>query len=186
MFNIKDFVLKNLEEELSYFKDGRFKTFAVKCIEYSPPLYWKKPAAFYNGHHPYDELGAWGNLRHVKRVFIIGRELAEAEGLSSDDHDILLVALLIHDIGKYGREGTEEKIMSDHPLLVRAMIPTDILDYTTGNKILKIVESHMGRWGKIPPYTKLEKLAHYADYLASRLSIYVYVKLKLIEKVGKG
>jgi len=173
-------ILKKLANQINCIQDKAVRTFTVSAIKASPLEYWVKPSAQHTGHHPPDELGEWGNLLHVKRGVEIGMALAEAEDLGSLERDYLVSALLIHDIGKYGVDGKEEKINPKHPMLVREIlrdVRTEGLEHGA-TVIFGIAVTHMGRfsvYGRMP-WTRLERLGHYADYLASREYMTIEVK----------
>ena len=174
-----NYALYNLQEEVALISDVKTRGFAVECIFNAPGLYWYRPSAFFKSHHPDDELGEWGNLIHVKRVLVMAKMMVEIEDLSVIDRDTLYPALIIHDIGKYGVDGEEERIRKDH-----AEIAAAILEKYVGTNIepikpiIEIVRRHMGRWAEVKPVTVLEKLGHYCDCIASRVNINIPVVLK--------
>lgn len=103
-------VSTELQEEFNLITNPLMRTWIDECIFYSPANYWIKPSGFYDGHHPKDEHSEWGNLIHVKRTIKIAAILADIENLSNHEHNILIAALLIHDIGKYGLDGVGIRI----------------------------------------------------------------------------
>jgi len=180
-FHISRDVLDNLMGEISLIANPTIKEWVCQCLFHSPPEFWIKPSAYHEGHHPKDELGKWGNLKHVKRVVKIAVMLAEIENLSTHNKDLLISACLIHDIGKYGTDGSSEKIQRNHPTLVRQMAK-DTLDGQDKNAILTIAESHMGRWYNPRPETLLQWMCHYADYIASRDTIIIPIVTRGLEQ----
>ncbi len=174
-----DIVIANLTSELQAITRQEIKAFTLACIKASPPQFWQKPSAFYAGHHPDDELQEWGNLRHVKRTVLIALILADMEALAAAERDLLISALIIHDIGKYGPTGNSARILMEHPDFVSAMVKECELEAELKTPLLGIVIAHMGRWGRVKPQTKLEVLGHYADCIASRHSLNIPVSLTL-------
>jgi len=174
-------VSTELQEEFNLITNPLMRTWIDECIFYSPANYWIKPSGFYDGHHPKDEHSEWGNLIHVKRTIKIAAILADIENLSNHEHNILIAALLIHDIGKYGLDGKNPKIIKEHPLIVREMISnfhlTTNLDKTIVDDILSLVETHMGRWHNPRPSTLLQWVCHYADCIASQPDLVIPVSL---------
>lgn len=162
-----DEILKRLANEIDMIQEPETKDFTIAAIKLSPVKYWHRPSAQTPGHHPDDEHAEWGNLLHVKRTVRIVFDLAETAGTPPIIRDLLISGMLIHDIGKYGINGDNEKIGPEHPFLVKYMI-TSLHDFELFDEVIGIVESHMGRWGDRPPQTGLEILGHCADYLASR------------------
>lgn len=178
---ISNIVFDNLQSELNLIKNQTIRAFVGMCID-TIPQYWERPSAYHEGHHPKDELGKWGNLKHIKRVVKIALMLSEIENLPTYQQDLLIAASLIHDIGKYGIDGNSDKIQTNHPILVRQMVKNYGLDDNTKNDILTIVESHMGRWYSPRPDTLLQWMCHYADYIASRSSMNIPIILKGLSK----
>ena len=174
-----NYALDNLLSELSLIKDLETRNFTTDVILHAPGLYWYRPSAFFRGHHPEDELGVWGNLIHVKRVLIIAKEFVGMEDLDVPSADALYSGLTMHDIGKYGINGTEERIQKNHPDLVAQILQRNRANpITLIELIMGIVVTHMGRWGNIKPATQLEKIGGYCDCIASRTSVVIPIKLK--------
>ena len=181
MTDIHTLVLKSLAPDLATITTTAIRTFTTECIKASPAAYWLKPSAFYKGHHPADELQEWGNLRHVKRTLVIATILAEINELLPFDRDMLYSALIIHDIGKYGPGGDSERILNEHPELVPGMVVGVSMSVNPrwAYEILGVVITHMGRWGKYPPVSRMEHLGHYADCIASRATLDIRVEIKV-------
>jgi len=175
-----NYALDNLLPELSLIKDLQTRNSTTQVILSTPGLFWYRASAFYKGHHPDDELGDWGNLLHVKRVVLVGKVLAVSENLGNDESSAFFSSLTLHDIGKYGVDGEQERIQKDHPELGKRIILAYLGREASSieESMVSIVLTHMGRWGKVRPVTQLEKLGHYCDAIASRADISIPVKLK--------
>jgi len=171
-----NYALTNLLDELSLIKDLETRNFTTQVILNTPGLFWYRASAFYKGHHPDDELGDWGDLLHVKRVVLIGRAFAASENLGNDESSTFFSGLILHDIGKYGVDGEQERIQRDHPDLGVEIINRR-MQYTYLG-VEAIIRTHMGRWGKVKPTTTLEKLGHYCDCIASRADITIPITLR--------
>ena len=173
-----NYALDNLLIELSLIKDLSVRNFTTSVILKTPGLFWYRPSAYFKGHHPSDEYSEWGNLLHIKRTLVIAKEFTGIEDLDTSSSDILYSGLLVHDIGKYGPDGLEERIqLKTHAhiavVLIKDMGYTDSFVPT----ILGVVLTHMGRWGDFKPSTPLEKLGSYCDCIASRANINIPIKL---------
>ena len=173
-----NYALDNLLTELSLIKDLSVRNFTTSVILKTPGLFWYRPSAYFKGHHPSDEYSEWGNLLHIKRTLVIAKEFTGIEDLDTSSSDILYSGLLVHDIGKYGPDGLEERIqLKTHAhiavVLIKDMGYTDSFVPT----ILGVVLTHMGRWGDFKPSTPLEKLGSYCDCIASRANINIPIKL---------
>ena len=174
-----NYALDNLLIELSLIKDLSVRNFTTSVILKTPGLFWYRPSAYFKGHHPSDEYSEWGNLLHIKRTLVIAKEFTGIEDLDTSSSDILYSGLLVHDIGKYGPDGLEERIqLKTHAhiavVLIKDMGYTDSFVPT----ILGVVLTHMGRWGSVKPSTPLEKLGSYCDCIASRANINIPIKLR--------
>ena len=174
-----NYALDNLLIELSLIKDLSVRNFTTSVILKTPGLFWYRPSAYFKGHHPSDEYSEWGNLLHIKRTLVIAKEFTGIEDLDTSSSDILYSGLLVHDIGKYGPDGLEERIqLKTHAhiavVLIKDMGYTDSFVPT----ILGVVLTHMGRWGDFKPSTPLEQLGSYCDCIASRANINIPIKLR--------
>jgi 23S rRNA maturation-related 3'-5' exoribonuclease YhaM len=174
-----NYALDSLIVELSLIKDLSVRNFATSVILNTPGLFWYRPSAYFRGHHPDDEYKEWGNLLHVKRVLVIAREFTSIEDLDTSSSDTLYSGLLVHDIGKYGADGLEERIqLKTHAHIAVVLIKDMNYNDAFVTPILGVVLTHMGRWGDFKPSTPLEKLGSYCDCIASRVNINIPVKLK--------
>ena len=175
-----NYALDNLLTELSLIKDLSIRNFTTSIILKTPGTFWYRPSAYFKGHHPDDELHEWGNLLHIKRTLVIAKEFVGIEDLDMSSSDILYSGLLMHDIGKYGSDGLEERIqLKTHAEIAVNFILAHLESEATlaQEQILGIVISHMGRWGSVKPSTPLEKLGSYCDCIASRANINIPIKL---------
>jgi len=191
-------VVSNLREDLELIGDEYLRMITEAFLEFYVPVgIWKKRSSL--NHHCKDERGDWGNLRHTKRVVKIAYLLAIADELPVEERDLLIAACIVHDVGKYGVDGKAEAIQDNHPELVRLMFDKTIDNNSDDEELLKyqelqekpmvakicdIVDSHMGQWGNIKPVTKLQKMCHYADYIASREDINIPVKIDIDKSLG--
>ena len=178
-----NYALDCLLPELALIRDLSIRNLTTTMILRAPGLFWYRPSAYFPNHHPNDELKEWGNLIHTKRGIVIAQIFVSMEDLPSTDSDVLYSGLLIHDIGKYGPEGTEERIqLKTHAEIAMKLILANLDHEATSAEeaIAAIVLRHMGRWGASKPVTQLEKIASYCDCIGSRVNINIPIKLKLI------
>lgn len=173
------------KEELALIKNETIKQFALNGIAILPDYFFEMPASTTGKYHPSYALGKGGLLRHTKAmvgiiIMLVGMEMWSM-GLSSDDIDLAIASAILHDGWKKG-DATTKWTTKDHPLFaVRELKKDDIASKILPDEQFKIVcgcmESHMGQhWSPedafLPkPATKLEKLVHQADYLASRKNL---------------
>lgn len=186
----KELRLKTFERELGWFKDEKKKKFGELLIENAPEYFFKIPASTSKKYHPPFDLIEGGLVNHTKCVMFMAHHLATAIRYDDNDHDLLLIGALAHDMWKLGGlEGYPESqhTIWEHPQAaasyVKAMYNTheDLLGSRDDMiKVCKAIHSHMGIFAHDPEYLKegkqpmpkpeieFEKNLHASDYLASR------------------
>ncbi len=176
------------KKELNYLKKEEIKEAAVYLIEKLPSYFFEIPASSTGKYHPSYAVGEGGLLRHTKAAVRIAYELLNdpviQDKYTQEEQDIMLLALMIHDGLKSGKEHSKYTKF-DHPLLVAGLIEEEKehlkLNESQIELLKKVIASHMGPWNKdfdgneiLPvPQTKYEKFVHMCDYLASRKCILI-------------
>lgn len=171
------------KKELGYIKNERIRESCKTMISLLPDYFFLIPASSTGKYHPEFTLGDAGLVRHVKAAVIIAHDLLEnptiGEKYTSDEKDLMIMALLLHDGLKSGLVHNRYT-QFDHPTLIKNYIidNKDKLSLEDNElKLLgKVIESHMGPWNTdyngnevLPkPKTKYENFVHMCDYLASR------------------
>ena len=176
--------IKCFEKELIYIKNPQIKTFTEKAIENMPDYFFEVSASSTGKFHPTYALGAGGLLRHTRATIRIAVEMFRMEMFnyfSSDEKDLILASLFIHDGRKSGNE-KQTYTVAEHPLLqAMAIQNNDELKNTLPKEQIDIicdnVRSHMGHWNAdyktgeeiLPkPKTRMQNFVHMCDFLASR------------------
>jgi 23S rRNA maturation-related 3'-5' exoribonuclease YhaM len=173
-------ISKEFEKELGYIKDSNLREFITKVLD-SLPVYFSTTAASTTGkYHPSYALGEGGLVRHTKAAVRIAKELVGSGLFGTVNEDVIYPSLIVHDGLKCGNNGSQYTVF-DHPLLISNFVEEkanefNFEDKDTISEIKKCVECHMGQWNTdkrsgviLPkPETKIEKVVHLADYLASR------------------
>lgn len=96
------------------------RKFTEDILSVAPESFWTKRASQH--HHPIDERQGQGTLLHTIRTVKLSAFVAEALNLDTIQHDILLSAMCLHDVCKYGLPGTETEFTTpEHPNLVRIL-----------------------------------------------------------------
>ena len=169
-------------KEINYIKNSEYRENIKILLDLLPDYFYEIAASSTGKYHPSYTLGSGGLVRHTKTVVRIAYELLENEtvGFKFNDRekDLMLMALLLHDGLKHGKEG--KKYAFAHPLLASSFIKEN-QDKTTLNDedillITNIIEAHMGQWNTdyyseevLPlPKNKYQRFGHMCDYLASR------------------
>ena len=171
------------KEEINYIKNENIRQSLIYMIEKLPDYFFEIAAASTGKYHPEYAQGEGGLLRHTKAAVRIGYELlcnpAIGDKYTSDEKDIMLMGLLLHDGLKSGLI-KEEYTKVDHPVLVANYIKDNKDKLTlTDNEIefiCNVIESHMGPWNTdykgnevLPkPINKYQRFVHMCDFLASR------------------
>ena len=175
--------IKVFEKELNYIKNNSYKEDLKILINLLPDYFFEIPASSTGKYHPKYALGDGGLVRHTKVVVRIGYELLNNESIgfsfTSDEKDLLLMAMLLHDGLKSGINH-EKYTRFDHPLLISKLI-LDNKDKLTLNDyeitlVRNAIEAHMGQWNVdyngnevLPkPHNKYQRFVHMCDFLASK------------------
>ena len=175
-------------EEISYIKNDKIKKALIYMINKLPDYFFIVPATSTGKYHPSYASGEGGLLRHTKAAVRIAYELlndpAIGEKYTSDERDLMIMGLLLHDGLKLGKE--ESKYTKfDHPILMANYIEEekDNLELTDSerNLVMDVIKTHMGPWTTDydgievleKPKTKYQNFVHMCDYLASRKCILI-------------
>ena len=170
-------------------------------INHSPNYFWTTPASKSGKHHNEDECVDGGLLVHIKRATNMSLILMKGIGWydhkgqeirkeKEECHDIVLAAIILHDLLTAGFEGREKKngdsLTTDpmHPYYVREKIRMGKIMYENEeifmyklpffDKIMRAIEGHYGYWSVMPHTANLEDaqspefIVYMADYIASR------------------
>ena len=179
---------KLFEVELSYLKSDRIKNACLEMTKLLPDYFYEVPASSTGKYHPSYSLGEGGLLRHSKAAMRIGYELLQDPSIgdkyTSDEKDLMLMALLIHDGLKSGNP-QEKCTRFDHPILMADYLMD--CEESLGLEVEEIeflgdvIKTHMGVWTTDyngnevleKPKTKYQNFVHMCDYLASRKCLLV-------------
>lgn len=169
-------------KEINYIKNERIRNSLITILDLLPDYFYHIPASSTGKYHPEFTLGDKGLVRHTKVAVRIAYELLQDSAINnftSDEKDLLLFALTIHDGLKNGINH-DKYTAFDHPLQISKFVRDnkDKLELTDDelNLVCSCVETHMGPWTTDyngnevlqRPKTKYQCFVHMADYLASR------------------
>lgn len=176
--------VKLLQKEIDYINDENLKNDAIYLVSILPDYFFEVDASSTGKYHPKYASGDKGLLRHVKAAVKMAVELLAnpiiEKPYSSRDKDLIVLALIVHDGLKYGKNKTDKYTKFEHPILISDYIKEvrDNLQMTDEDveKLCSMVASHMGPWNTnsyssivLPlPKAPIEKFVHMCDYLASR------------------
>ncbi len=174
-------IQKYLEYGLSQIKKTSIKNFVIKTLlQKVPEYFWFISSS--KKHHNKDERGEQGLLLHTFRVTKILTQLIDALSVDIKDQDCLYAAAILHDACRCGFSGREKKnketeeLWTDylHPYYVRALFSKKYGKNGFFDKIMTIIEGHMGKYSHIPKTYDAKEIhdpvfvLHMADYVASR------------------
>lgn len=164
----------NLDYELNQITYPELRQLVEQMLHYAPAYFWVAPAS--RRHHYPDEREKYGTVLHTKRAFIVMKHLCEMNNIVGFDQELLLCAILVHDICKNGvSEEGEGRTVGDHENLLKKRFSRyiNIISHEYWPKIVYLVSAHMGIWGRHKPITKEQQLVHLADYISTRSNIKV-------------
>lgn len=169
---------KVFETELNLIANNEIRTLVVEVLQLAPAYFWEVPSSTSGKHHPPDENTPGGRVLHTKRAVYIAYQLATMENLSELETDLLLAAMVIHDIYCQGPDDIPSpKMDREHPVLVRGKT-AHLAGAPYYDDVISIVEAHMGCWGPVIPESKLQHLASTADYISSRREVRIDVRYR--------
>ena len=168
--------MKQLAYEVYQIMHPELRDCVIAALEAAPEYFWTAPAS--RNHHPPDERVTGGIIKHVKRAFVLGKQLCRAHGIVGFRRELILSAILVHDVCVQGEEDKGVGYtVGDHELLLRKYYidygVAQLVDNTYWTRILELVETHSGRWGEKRPENQMQYIVHIADYISSRSNVIV-------------
>lgn len=158
-----------LYSQIELISNPSIRNFVQDLVGLGRSSFFTRPAS--RNHHLPDERGESGNLLHSIRVIKIVLVIADACSVTEDVKNILVAAATLHDLRRYGPKDEFDYSCENHPLLVRKMAEEHSLSCDYYELIMRIVENHMGKWGKPPfaPNVGLDEVLHLADCIEAHL-----------------
>lgn len=169
-----------LSTPLQSIKNDEIRAWVNAMLDIAPQAFWERPCSSTGKHHRPDENEIGGQIVHTARVCNVAAHLANMVQLSDSDYDILIASAILHDTCKYGLDGKSTYTNENHPQLLEILRDNNCIFLPPCQyykEILLNIAQHMGRWTPepIPPPTKLGKLLHIADFIASRNNIEIQI-----------
>lgn len=170
--------------EIGWIADEKLREFCKTAVSGLPDYFFEVAASSTGKYHPEYALGSGGLVRHTKAAVKIAHELLQLEMFqkkyTSEEQDLILIALILHDGRKHGVEKSKYTV-AEHPVLAADYIKevnekTSLLTEEQECILAGLIRSHMGQWntdryGNVlmpKPVTPMQKFVHLCDYLASR------------------
>ena len=174
--------------ELGYMKNDRIRKSCLAMINVLPEYFFEIEASSTGKYHPSYALGKGGLVRHTKAAVRIAFDLLSDPSIgdkyTSDEKDLMLMGLLLHDGVKCGIE-KEKYTRFDHPIMMCEVIMDNEenmeLEMEEIEFVCDVIKTHMGPWTTDyngvevleKPKTKYQNFVHMCDYLASRKTLEV-------------
>jgi hypothetical protein len=145
-------------EELSHIQKPGIRDFTLMCFEkLTASYFWDFTASSTQTHHPKVSNKEHGLVLHTKLAVWWGRHLAERSNVRN--LDVIVSALLLHDLQKFGKILDENKkptlaeYLETHGPLLAVQIENIYHSMNVNDEIKKDIKSiitcvawHMGRW----------------------------------------
>ena len=163
---------------LSQINNKDIRLFTVECLKDAPDFLETVPASVSGKYHPPEACEKGGLCWHVLAACHYATIFFKAFKWETNEirADIILSALLLHDIGKQESYSGKFWAYKNHPLTAGKMISRykDLLPEKAFNLIHSCVIHHMGPW--TPPniikainrYNICELIVYQSDYLSSQ------------------
>lgn len=183
--------------ELKLIQNDKIREFCKTALTLLPEYFYHIAASSTGKYHPPYALGEGGLVRHTKAAVRFANHILDLQQFkqqfNSDDRDLIICALLLHDGKKHGDGGNKFTVF-EHPLIcAKWILECDDLDNIISDNqrhiIADCISSHMGEWNTSNrsqtvlalPITKYQKIVHLCDYLASRKDIIVTFETEGLE-----
>ena len=192
-------MLTKFDDELNMIWNPLCKEFAKYCVNHIHERFFEEAASTTGKYHPAYAIGKAGLYRHTCAAVAIANSLMELDCVKNNitifgmnesfAHDVVILALIMHDSCKCGRDWDSRYTRHDHPILAKEFVNDLYLQALSEGQIEaaefmksyvyavgKCIESHMGQWNRcnwsleiLPlPIENIQIFVHLCDYLASR------------------
>lgn len=159
--------------ELAWITDQKICDFVLKVFEHVDTRFFTIPATSSGMNHPVQSQGEGGLVRHTKMAVYFGRRLSKVYGLDVYETDLVIAALILHDVCKPNERkngGTSDKW---HDELVSDLIRNvDYPPYAFVSMLAMMTLRHMGPFrdmnGRFVEMSSLAQIVILADYVVSQ------------------
>jgi hypothetical protein len=164
---------KHFAEEISQIKNMSLVTIIEYILDKADSDFWEMPASSSGVNHPKTSNGKGGQIKHIQSAFWIAHTLCESFQLKQIQKDVVLSAVLLHDICKHSynidthaEEGADFIRNCCIKMTENGMLSTKFQWVET---LALLVENHMGPYSD--NYTSdnmFQAIVHSADMISSR------------------
>lgn len=169
---------KLFKDVLAQINNTSIRAFTIACLKDAPDNLEIIPASTSGKFHPPTARKEGGLVWHINRACNIANMFFNAYQFTNVEikGDIVLSALLLHDIGKKEKYGKDYNSYKNHPIIASKMIQKhkDMLPEKVFKLIQGCVIHHMGCWTPvshkkpISKYNLLELIVYNSDYISSQ------------------
>lgn len=169
--------LEIFSTELNLIKNLEIRKFVETCLNEAPEYFFTVAASSTGKYHPSYALGEGGLVRHTQAATRIAYELFRTEMFpyNSDQQDIIIGSLILHDTYKHGLNGSKYTVV-EHPIIAaeRVMKSKGVIKQEWRELISNNIRTHMGRFNTDyktgrevleKPKTGMQNFVHMCDYL---------------------
>lgn len=175
---------------LEQIENIKIRKFTEACLKDAPDYLNTIPASVSGKYHPIEATKEGGLVWHIRRACYFGNMFFKSfqwngnpkKGIKPDIRsDIVLSALILHDIGKKKSYGKDYWAYVNHPVTASKMISKhkDMLPEKVFKLIDKCVKFHMGPWTPknikkdMTKYNICELITYQSDYLSAQKTLQI-------------
>jgi len=167
-------LVDSLYKQVKKIKDADIQKFTNLALDHAPPEFWIAPCSSSGHHHPPEDNGEGGVMRHLIKGIYMSLELARFFSISETNTDIVVSGYILHDIQKNGIPWGN-KTDDTHGKIASLWLMQFPLKEPEKEAICNCVRYHMGQWVQpeeeviraLHP-TKNELIVQLTDYVCSR------------------
>ena len=163
-----------LDLQIQKIQDSEIQSFVRQALDNTPREFWTAQSSPSGKHHPPEDQGEGGIVRHVIKCVYISDELSSFFSLSDTKRDVVVASSILHDIKKNG-EPWGEKTDHCHGRIAYEWLDRFELRQPEKDEIRDCIRYHMAKWVKpdgeleraLNP-TTAELVVQLSDYFSSR------------------
>jgi len=154
-----------MKKEVDKIKNKYLLEFAEIAFEGAALEFWTAPCSSSGKHHPPEDNGIGGLVRHLIKASAVTEQFARRENFTSYELDMARTATLLHDIKKNGMEWGNETLYTHGILGAEYLQRIELKDEYAKKIILDAVRYHMSPWNTTLPNDKFFLLGETKDVL---------------------
>ena len=167
-----DLKWKTFEKEIEQISNPGVKDWVKNTLNNTPDYFFSAAASSTGKYHPACTIKEGGLIVHVKRAFYIAERLCRGWDIIGTERDIVLAAIILHDIAKTGRGQGSYEDYENHPLNAEKYFAENNVPGLVST-INGCIRHHMGLWTPesikkpLADYTLVELAVYTSDYMSA-------------------